>query len=307
MALRFRLPVLVASLVALAALAAGCGSGQRNAALPVLSDLTLVADTTDKVESARFEMTMTMEMPGFGGELGFDASGAFDAPAKKAEITIDMSAFAKLLGGFAQAFGGSAQDLPDVDDWKLDVRLDGTVIYMRFALMEAELPKGKSWVKVDLATMPDAGAAFEQMRAFSDSSDPRQLLPYLRSLSDGVEVVGTEEVRGAATTHYRAQLDVAKALAQAAKQAGAGTQQGIFDQLQGMAGLETIPVDVWVDADNLLRRFELSFSAAPEGATGDLKASLTMEMFDYGESIDVETPPASETVDARDIPGFTTG
>ena len=30
------------------------------------------------------------------------------------------------------------------------------------------------------------------------------------------------------------------------------------------------------------------------------------EMFDYGKPLEVETPPASETVDARDVPGFTT-
>ena len=303
MALRFRLPAFVAVLVALAVVAAGCGSADR-AALPALSDLTLVANTTDRVDSARFEMAMKMEIPGFGGEFSFDAAGAFDTPAKTGEISVDLGSFATMLGGFAQAFGGSGDDLPDADDWKLDVRLDDTVMYLRFPLLENDLPEGKSWVKVDLTT--PGGASLDQMRTFTDSSDPRKMLPYLRSLAGGLEVVGTDEVRGVDTTHYRAEVDVAKVLEQAAKEAGAAAQPGIFDQLQTMVGLSTIPIDVWVDADNLLRKLEISLSAAPQGATGEMKASVTMEMFDYGEPVEIDVPPPSETVGAESVPGFTT-
>ena len=73
-----------------------------------------------------------------------------------------------------------------------------------------------------------------------------------------------------------------------------------------MVGLSTIPIDVWVDADNLLRKLEISLSAAPQGATGEMKASVTMEMFDYGEPVEIDVPPPSETVGAESVPGFTT-
>ena len=49
----------------------------------------------------------------------------------------------------------------------------------------------------------------------------------------------------------------------------------MFDQLASMAGLGTIPVDVWVGGDNLVRKLELAFdAAAPDGAQGTLEASM---------------------------------
>lgn len=294
------LRLLPVALVALAMLAAGCGGGQGggNVALPVLQDFGPVADATGKADSARFEMEFTMEMPGLAAPFAFSANGAFDTPARKAQMTMDLGSFAELLSGFAGAFGGNAPDeLTDPSKWKLELRLDGTVAFMRLPFLASELPSGKEWVRVDLTKAAQLqGVNLGDIQSFAKGSDPRETLDYLRSISGKLTRIGTEDVRGVPTTHYFAAVDWKKALARAAEESG---QQGFLAQLQSMpSAVASIPVDVWVDADNLVRRMTMDFSFASPGQAEQAKASIEMELYDYGKPVTVATPPAADVVDA---------
>ena len=302
------LRLLPVALIALALLA-GCGGqgngidGGGNVALPVLEDLTPVADATSKADSARFEMDFTMEMPGLTAPFSFSAAGAFDTPAQKAQMTMDLGSFAEFMSGFASAFGGNAPDeLADPSKWTLEMRLDGTVAFMRLPFLASELPSGKEWVRIDLAKAAQLqGANLGDIQSFAKGSDPRETLDYLRSISGELTRIGTEDVRGVPTTHYFAAVDWQKALAQAAKEAG---QQGFLAQLQNMPGaVASIPVDVWVDADNLVRRMTMGFSFSSPGQPEQAKASIEMELFDYGEPVTVEAPNAADVVDAFALRG----
>jgi hypothetical protein len=297
--------LLPVALIALAALVAGCGGSQGGGplALPVLEDLTPVADATGKADSARFEMNFSMEMSGLDAPFAFTADGAFDTPARKAQMTMDLGALAEFLGGVAGAFGGDAPDeLTDPSQWKLEMRLDGTVAYMRMPFLESQLPDGKEWVQVDLAKAASLqGVDLADIQSFAKGSDPREALGYLRSISGDLTRLGTEDVRGVPTTHYFAAVDWQKALAQAAKEAG---QQGFLAQLQNMPGaVASVPVDVWVDADNLVRRMTMSFVFPSPDQSQQAKASLEMELFDYGEPVTVEAPNAADVVDAFALRG----
>ncbi len=293
------------ALIALAAaLAAGCGGSQGASqgaaavALPALHDLTPVADATDKADSAKFEMTFSMEMPVFDAPIAFSADGAFDTPARKAQMTMDLSSFAKLMGGLAGGLGGDVpDDLADASKWKLEMRLDGTVAYMRMPFLASQLPSGKEWVQVDLTKAAALrGVDLGEIQSFATGSDPRETLDYLRSISGELTRIGTEDVRGVPTAHYFAAVDWQKALARAAKESG---QQGFLAQLQSMPTAPTsIPVDVWVDADNLVRRMKMSFVFGSPGQSQQAKAALEMELFDYGKPVTVEAPPPSDVVDA---------
>ncbi len=176
---------LVAALVGV--LAVGCGGGQAGgaAALPVLNGLTPVADATEKAGSARFDMNFELEMGGFDTPLGFSAAGAYDTPAKKAELTMDLGSFAKLIGGFAGALGGDAPEgLDDPSKWKLELRLDGTVAYMRIPFLASELPSGKEWVGIDLEQAARMqGRDLGELQSLAQGSDPRAMLDYLRSVA----------------------------------------------------------------------------------------------------------------------------
>lgn len=300
---RWRL--LSVALAALAVFAAGCGGaqgngieGSGNAALPVLQDFSRVADATRTADSARFEMEFTMEMPGLQTPFAFSADGAFDTPARKAQMTIDLGSFAEFLGGFAGAMGGDAPDeLSDPSKWQLEMRLDGTVAFMRLPFLASELPSGKEWVRVDLTKAAQLqGVNLGDIQSFAKSSDPRETLDYLRSVSGKLTRIGTEDVRGVPTMHYFAAVDWQKALARAARESG---QEGFLAQFQNMpSGLASIPVDVWVDADNLVRRMTMDFSFSSPGQPEQAKASIEMELYDYGKPVTVTTPPAADVVDA---------
>ena len=297
--MRLVLLALVAALVG--AFAVGCGGGQggSSAALPVLKGLTPVADATESADSARFEMSFEFEMGGFDMPLGFSAAGAYDTPAKKAQLTMDLGSFAKLIGGFAGAMGGDApKELGDPEKWKLEMRMDGTVAYMRMPFLASQLPGGKEWVSIDLARAAQMqGRDLGELQSLAQGSDPRQMLSYLRSVAGDVTHVGNEDVRGVPTAHYFAVVDWQKVLQQAAKQTG---QPGLLDQFQGFGGsMSNIPVDVWVDENSLLRRMTMDFSMT--AGTQEAGGSLSLELFDYGEAVDVDPPPASDVVDALSL------
>jgi hypothetical protein len=295
-----RLLALVPLALALALVATGCGGnqgGSGNVALPVLEDLEPVANATARADSARFEMEFEMDVPAFG-PFAFTASGAFDTPSKQAEMTMDLGSFAELMSGLAGSFGGNAPSgLGDPEKWKLEMRLDGLVAYMRMPLLASELPNGKEWVRLDLAAAARLkGMDLAELQSLAKGSDPRETLDFLRSVAGDVTRVGTEDVRGVPTTHYFAIIDWQKALRQAARQAG---QEGILQQLQSLGGsMSNVPVDVWVDADSRVRRMTMEFSFSSPDGQEQATASMSMELFDYGAPVSVEAPPASDVVDA---------
>src|SRR6185369_2061673 len=86
----------------------------------------------------------------------------------------------------------------------IDVRsVDGTA-YMQLPESIGSLFGGGKWLKV-----PDLGlngGGFPNL----DQSDPSRFLADLETVSNSVERVGTETIRGVETMHYRASLDLAK-------------------------------------------------------------------------------------------------
>ena len=265
----------------------------------MLHELGPVADATENADSARFELEFEFRMGGFDVPLGFSAAGAYDTPAKKAQLTMDLGSFAKLIGGFAGALGGDApKELDDPEKWKLEMRLDGAVAYMRMPFLASELPSGKEWVSVDLARAAQMqGRDLGELQSLAQGSDPREMLDYLRSVAGDVTHVGNEDVRGVPTAHYFAVVDWQKVLQQAAKQS---SQPGLLDQFQSFGGsMSNIPVDVWVDENSLLRRMTMDFSMS--AGSQEAGGSLRLELFDYGEPVSVDAPAAADVVDALSL------
>jgi hypothetical protein len=99
-------------------------------------------------------------------------------------------------------------------------------------------------------------------------TSPDRLLKDLIDSSKKVEKLGSEEIRGVATTHYRAHLDTTKLRVNAD---------------------ESVAVDAWIDEQGLPRRVRVPF-----GAGGD--AGAVVDLFDFGVPVDIQAPPASEIV-----------
>ena len=95
-------------------------------------------------------------------------------------------------------------------------------------------------------------------------------------------------------------VDPARLAAQAPKNGGPGT---LFDGLTAQSGLGDVPVDVWLDADGLVRKLMLAFEATDPDTAQPNTASVTFELWDYGRPVAIELPPASEVADASSLRG----
>ena len=295
----FRRPhALTAALVVLAAVvAAGCGGSA--VAIPELTSLTPAAQKSAAADSARFALTVEMTVPG-ADKLSFSAEGGFDTPARRSQLTMDLSSLAELFKSLGSSLGGKVTgDFGSPDDWKLEAIQDGDTAYIRFPLIAKQLPPGKTWIKGDAKDLSSAGAG--QLSQFGSlaGTDPRDVFGFLKAVSGSIEAVGTEKVRGVETSHYRATVDVAK-LAQLVPAAQRQSLGGI-DQAAKRAGLTALPLDVWIDADQQVRKLSLDLDAKQPGTDAPVKASLVVELYDYGTALDLALPPADQVVDAATL------
>jgi hypothetical protein len=204
------------------------------------------------------------------------ANGAMDFGARKAAMTTKVA---------GQTIG---------------LVLDGTTIYQRIPALADQL--GKPWLKVELDDLGElAGVQGLGELAQANSSDPSSTLAYLRGAGQVTEL-GREEVRGEATTHYRAVVDLERA-ARKSPAAQAKTLRQVADTL----GTPSQPVDVWIDGDGRTRRMtqtiDYSKVKLPNIAPDELPTSMSIvvEYYDFGTGVSVDVPRSSEVSDFKDL------
>ena len=177
---------------------------------------------------------------------------------------------------------------------------EGTTLYMRSPLFsQGGMVSADKWLKLDLVELSKTqGLDLSQLQQ-AGSNDPRQGLAFLEGATeDGVENLGTDEIRGVETTHYRAEID----LESATKKSGAVTDPEAFRRFVDSLGMDTIVVDAWIDDDNRVRRISMPL---PVPYMADGEAAMTMDYYDFGTDVDVRIPPADEIVDFSDVLGGT--
>lgn len=290
---------LLAALVALLAVAAA-GCGGSTVAVPELTSLTSVAQRSSATDSAKFDLKVELTMPGTDKELSLGVDGGFDTPAQRSHLTADLSSLAELFESLGSSFGGTVKgDLGSPEDWKLEAIQDGDTVYIRFPLMAKDMPDGKTWIKGDARDLARAnGGQMSQFGSFA-GTDARDVFGLLKAVSGSIEAVGSEEIRGVETRHYRATLDTSK-IEQLIPEAQRQSLGGV-DQAAKQAGLTELPLDVWIDSDQRLRKLSIDLDAKQPGTDASVKASLVVELFDYGTPLDVELPPADQVVDAATL------
>jgi hypothetical protein len=287
------------SLAGAVAVLGGCGGA--GALEPVtLDELTQAASTSAEAPSGRFDLSLEMTYPGFATPMRFTGEGAYDTTADRAAFTFDLSAIVKLFGGLVGGQGTGVDLSPDA--WRVEAIQDGKVVYVRFPAIGDQLPAGKTWVRVDAdETTSVAGIELSGLEQFTDD-DPRALLDFLEAASGEIETVGSEELRGVTTTHYRATID----LREYEQLAPPGKRKELRDMLGDLlqqAGLTEMPFDVWLDDDGYVRKLETSFSASPEGVGGAVEASMVLELYDYGADVGIVPPPAADVADVSALRG----
>jgi hypothetical protein len=276
-----RRPLAALALVAATAGLVACGGGDD----AVSADSVAQAATkTSNVKSYRVDTTTSMKLPGSSQEVTFRGAGVFAPGARRGRLELDLSELNQVLGpqGSPYNFG------------HVQLIMAGSNMYMRIPFLKQVAPSLKPWVKINLERAAQAaGIDFSSFLQFGQGGDPTQTLQFLRGAGK-VKKVGTEKVRGVDTTHYEATVDLRKV----ADNAPAKDRPELRRSMQrviALTGEKTLPLEIWVDDDGLVRRETYHEKLAIQGSSTEIKAA--MELYDFGAPVAAPVPPASLVTD----------
>ena len=245
---------------------AACGGGGKSSGPPSnMAPIAYVKSAATKTVQTPSEHVALKGSVTVGATLvTIDGTGAFDNAKKLGSMHADFSA------------GGLSGTLDEV--------LNGTTIYLQSPLLTSNLPQGKTWLKLDLQKAAPKGIDLSALTTQS----PTKLLAQLQAAGN-VTKVGDETIDGTFTTHYRAQLDVAK-----------------LPKVAALAHATYGPLDIWIGKDDgYVRRMHMGYTIKAASASSQ-SVAMTVDFSDFGKSVSVSVPTAAETADGtgRAIPGL---
>ncbi len=249
------------------------------------------------VEVADLEQTAAVTKDAGRARIAIEVESEGDDPfVFTGEGLVDVAA-----DEFQLVFSG--EDPESGESIDAEVRKLGTDVWVRVPDQEREdLGVETEWVH---GTTDDADVESLLGDAFAD---PQATLDGLEGLGNA-ERVGREALRGADTTHFHAELGVEDLASAEGDEEGTGL--GI---LLLFTGGEPLPIDIWVDDDNRLRKIRIEFdlsgiaSAFAELDTDDGAQAeeslgrfvIQLEFYDFGTDDEIEPPPAAQVSEAPD-------
>jgi hypothetical protein len=244
------------------------------------------ATLSSNVAGYRMHMSLEMTSSELGSPITATGKGVVDLRDHATSLSLAMN-----LGdepGVVQALGSSTL--------RMDMVTDGAVVYVKLppALTSAMATQGKPWIKIDLTKL--AGIpGLSSLGSNPTTSDPSDVLQALRSVSDSVVAEGGQRVDGVETTHYRAELSLDHLVGAVPSADRAAVQQAL-SAIEQATGTNEIPVDVWVDSQHLVRRFEMSMDlSAPTGPT--MTETVRVDLGDYGPQAQPAIPSSGQVQD----------
>lgn len=250
-----------------------------------------------EVSTARFEGGIFMvgregsELP---GELALTFFGAYDLENNSSDITMDFSGILAALEGQEDAeelalFGEFFAD-------PLRVVQIGDKAYVNWSLLSLVTGESDVW----LETSAEESGAITEGFGVGGGSSPTAILDDLRDANATIEELGTENLRGVDTTHYRALINTEELAATMTP-----AERAEFEAELGGVSTE-FPMDFWIDGDGLVRKFSLDLSGSLIDDPDLESARMEFEMFDYGADVDIQAPPADQILTEDEL-GFEFG
>jgi hypothetical protein len=159
------------------------------------------------------------------------------------------------------------------------------VMYMRSPLLQAQLPRGKSWVRIDLSKQgASVGLDFSSLINTSQT-----FAPFEAGLVSTTRL-GRDQIAGKAATHYRAVIDIHRA---ARAVPSYGRQVAVLERTTGIH-FGRIPYDLWIAGDGRVRRMHFSMPTASAGVRGTSTQTITYLAFD--KPVTIGAPPRARVV-----------
>jgi hypothetical protein len=270
-----RRPSLFVACTALVLAAAGCGgaghgSGSSGAAggssgAVYLAAVAKAADVTGQVPGYKFELTSSTSFA--GQSFSVHGTGSIDDRGRQGSMSLQVE----------------GKTLSEV--------ISRPYVYVEVPSGSGgSVPGGKPWLRTEISTFT---RSFGGSSLGSSSADPTQTLSFLKAAGT-VAKLGVEDVRGVPATRYHATVELARypATVQPGERASA---HSYVQTVKRITGSDTLPIDVWIDAQSHVRRVALSLKlCSPQGKIDE---SIDMTLYDYGPQPAVEPPAASQVAD----------
>ncbi|MFC7361728.1 hypothetical protein [Nocardioides astragali] len=158
----------------------------------------------------------------------------------------------------------------------MEMILLGKAMYMK----SPDFGTGDKWIKIDLS---DPDSLFGMI---GKAADPEVMFKAMESPKK-LELLGTEDVDGVPTNHYRITMDPSQYLKAMEFPAA------MADMLP-----KELVTEMWVDGDSLPRRFTQTIEV-PATAGGAPTSTTTEGTYsDFGTDVEIEAPPAAQVTEA---------
>ncbi|NEB76825.1 hypothetical protein G3I40_16580 [Streptomyces sp. SID14478] len=240
--------------------AAGCGggaeAGDRNGDDPT----RLVRQAADRlVREGSSQARTSMEMASGGTRVTIRGEGVYDYRKGVGELRVQLP-----------------PDPAGADEHRpITELLAPGALFMKNR--GAGVPADK-WVRVETASLTDGNLVT------GGATDPLAAAELLRG-ARAVTYVGTSEVGGVATRHYKGTI----ALGAAAQAASAGNKGALAAAAKGFGGAP-VPFDVYLDDEGLLRKVRHRFSFANAQQKKDVAVASTTLLSGFGKQASVRLP-----------------
>jgi hypothetical protein len=257
--------------MALGAMLALSGCGATRTVSGVVDPVAQAATST--AHTSGYRLSATIVASGASATVHGTMAGVFDTVRREGAFTLRESVAGHNIS--------------------IDERLSGTTVYMRLPKLPAvsRLTGGKPWIKLDFNR---ALGAFGLGGLPTQSSNPAQLLDYLRTVGARTKRVGTETIDGVQTTHYHVVIDLDNYPKLFPPGQRAAAARGV-STLENAIGSHTMPVEVWIDSGKLLRRTSFSFGECVQSQR--LTLGMTMNLSHYGRQTIPAAPSPSDVYD----------
>jgi hypothetical protein len=253
--------------ILVAALALGGCGGDTTSLDPVAE----AATKTAAVASARFQLAMSVPDPDTGGLLRFRGPGVIADHGHLMGMKMRLAA------------------TKDTPAFTMEAVMTDGATYLRSPAFRPAMAPGKEWLKArDTDPVGNIG-----------QNDPSQMIDYLR-VAGSVEEIGSEPIRGATTTKYRARIELDKVMQKLPEDRRKRIEPAI-EQMHKL-GIHEIPMTVWVDDQDLVRRATMDWTIKnPDNAAEAFHMTMTLDLFDFGTRAPVVVPAAAKTMAYADF------
>lgn len=179
----------------------------------------------------------------------------------------------------------------------LDVVIDGDVAYLELPATEDD-----DWMRIELDALLSDDLGFGGVAGLP-FQDPEDNLRVLEGSAVHAAEVGEESIVGQETTRYELVIDLERTADDTTDDV-----QTAVENTATRTGLSELEIDVWVDADDLIRRvaytIDLSKVTVDESdEDGSVEAdtegtvTVTVDYTDFGLDVDIDIPDDADVVD----------